>query len=187
METEKMEHAALAEKDFEGARRRAIAAGIRSRLSGRRDDLLPYEAVRELVRPSAESYAGLQSIPVDRIVGSERRSPEFSRDFLPRRAFLRRRWQSIDIACYESKPLPAIRVFELGGVYFVRDGNHRVSVAHALKRSFIDAEVVRVRTDVVLDPRMSLGDVGAAALRARSEPTRQPAAASDGRAILAAT
>ncbi len=166
MDLEKMEHAALAERDFDGARRKAFAAGIRSLLTGRHNDLLPYEAVRELVAPSAESYVGLQSIPIDRIVGSERRSSEFDRDFLPRREFVRRRWQSIDIAHYESKPLPAIRVFEMGGVYFVRDGNHRVSVAHSQKWSFIDAEVVRVRTDAVLEPGMSLKEVAATTRRA---------------------
>jgi hypothetical protein len=176
MELEKMEHAALAEKDFEAARRRAFAARIRSLITRRNDDLLPFEDVRRLVVPSAECYIGLGTIPVDRIVGSERRSPEFNRDFLPRRAFLRHRWQSIDIAHYESKPLPAIQVFEVGGVYFVRDGNHRVSVAHALKRSFIDAEVVRVRAAVALEPGMSLEDVAAAARRAHAAPGEAHAA-----------
>lgn len=163
-----LEHVASAVNDFDAARRRAFAARIRSVLTGRRDDLLPYEAVRRLVAPSAESYRGLASIPVDRIVGSERKSPEFNRDFLPRREFVRRRWQSVDIAHYESKPLPAIRVFEVGGVYFVRDGNHRVSVAHALKWSFIDAEVVRVKADVTLEPGLSLKEVAAAARRAHA-------------------
>ena len=67
-----------------------------------------------------------------------------------------------------AKPLPPIKVHGLGGVYFVRDGNHRVSVAQAQGWAFIDAEVVRVRTDVALEPGMSLKDMAAAASRARS-------------------
>ncbi len=171
-----LEHMAMAVKDFDKARRKAFAARIRTLVTRRNDDLLPYEAVRRLVGPSAEFYAGLESIPVERIVGSERGSVEFNHEFLPRREFVRRRWQSIDLAHYEQKALPAIQVFEVGGVYFVRDGNHRVSVAHALKSSFIDAEVVRVRSDVALEPGMSLEDVAAAARAAHAEPEQATAA-----------
>lgn len=171
-----LEHMAMAVKDFDKARRKAFAARVRSLITGRDDDLLPYEAVRQLVGPAAELYTGLESIPVDRIVGSERRSVEFNREFLPRREFARRRWQSIDLAHYDEKTLPAIQVFEVGGVYFVRDGNHRVSVAHALKWSFIDAEVVRVRSGVALEPGMSLEDVAAAVRRTHAGPELATAA-----------
>jgi hypothetical protein len=34
--------------------------------------------------------------------------------------------------------LPSILLYEIGGVYFVRDGNHRVSVAKIKGVEFID-------------------------------------------------
>jgi hypothetical protein len=154
-----------ARHDFNRARRRAIAARLRSLVGGGGDELLHYETVRGLVAAGDESYGGLQSIPVERIIGSEGRASDFSRGFLPRRECLRRRWQDLDMAYYRSRPTPAIKVYELGGVYFVRDGNHRVSVARAQKWAFIDAEVVRVRSHVALEPGMRLRDV--AATRAR--------------------
>ncbi len=43
--------------------------------------------------------------------------------------------------------LPPISVYRVGEQHFVRDGHHRVSVAHALGESLIEADVV------VLGPR----------------------------------
>ena len=52
--------------------------------------------------------------------------------------------------------LPPIKVYELGGLYFVRDGNHRVSVAKAKGVEFIDAEVVSLQTEIRLSPVRTL-------------------------------
>jgi hypothetical protein len=49
----------------------------------------------------------------------------------------------------------AIRVCEYGGCYFVRDGNHRVSVAKTHRVEFMDAEVARYRIPVKLPAAMS--------------------------------
>ena len=154
----------VAAEDFDRARRRALAARVRSILTGRRDELLSYDEVRRLVAPATESCRGVRAIRVDRIVGSEGRTPDFDGSFLPRQKFLRHRWQSIDAAHLQEKTLPPIKVYELGGVFFVRDGNHRVSVARAHKWTFIDAEVVQVSSHVELAPGMSLKEVAAAAV-----------------------
>ena len=37
--------------------------------------------------------------------------------------------------------LPPIELIRVGGEYYVRDGHHRLSVAHALGEHFIEAEV----------------------------------------------
>ena len=88
----------------------------------------------------------MEAVNVDRIVGSEGRYRDFNRHFLPRREFLQSRWVSIDMAHYNDVSLPPVRVYEIGGVYFVRDGNHRVSVARMRGQTMIDAEVTRLDT-----------------------------------------
>ena len=52
--------------------------------------------------------------------------------------------------------LPPIKVYELGGLYFVRDGNHRVSVAKSKGVEFIDAEIVSLQSEIRLPPVRSL-------------------------------
>jgi hypothetical protein len=52
--------------------------------------------------------------------------------------------------------LPPVLVYELGGLYFVRDGNHRVSVAKARGEEYIDAEVVSLQSEIKLKPETSL-------------------------------
>ena len=47
---------------------------------------------------------------------------------------------------------PPIDVYKVGDVYFVRDGNHRVSVARELEAPTIQAYVTEVRTKVPLSP-----------------------------------
>jgi nucleotide-binding universal stress UspA family protein len=48
--------------------------------------------------------------------------------------------------------LPAISVYQIGDVYFVLDGNHRVSVAQQLGASHIQAYVTEVKSRVPLTP-----------------------------------
>lgn len=64
--------------------------------------------------------------------------------------------EHIDEAVIQSIILPPIKVYELGGLYFVRDGNHRVSVAKAKGVEFIDAEVTSLQTEIRLSPVRTL-------------------------------
>jgi hypothetical protein len=61
----------------------------------------------------------------------------------------------------ELSGVPPIEVFQVGSVYFVSDGNHRVSVARASGFTEIEAYVTRILADVDIQP----GDSLAAALR----------------------
>lgn len=120
-----------------------------------RSELLAFYDVKELLKPKRESYLGMRTIPVDKIVGSEGRYYDFTHSFLPKKELLRNRWVNIDKAHLASINLPPIRVFKLGGCYFVRDGNHRVSVARTQGVEFIDAEVVELDTEISIDPSMT--------------------------------
>ena len=59
-----------------------------------------------------------------------------------------KRWTRVDMAHYQDVELPPIKLFEIGGVYFVRDGNHRVSVSKAQGAEFIDAEVISLSSEI---------------------------------------
>ncbi len=128
--------------DFERARQHAFFADLRSILARRARNLIPYHEVRERVSPEGESYRGLQTVPLEQIVGSMDRFQDFNREFFPRQRFTAGRWQNVDRAYYQDVHLPPIQLYKVGDVYFVKDGNHRVSVARERGQQYIDAEVI---------------------------------------------
>ena len=149
----------MARSDFGKLRTRETITRILSLLKARHDEMLSLGDVRLLLRPESETYKGMQTIAIDRIVGSEGRYKDFNRAFLPRHDKLMRRWMSVDMAHYQDIFLPPIKVFEIGGAYFVRDGNHRVSVARAQGAEFIDAEVISLSSEIPLTPDMGFDEL----------------------------
>ncbi len=146
---------AEARDDFNRARKGAFFSELFSLFSSSREELLSLQEVRETLRPRGETYRGMQTVPIDRIVGSEGRYRDFTRQFLPRHEHLRSRWQRVDMAHLTDVILPAISLYEIGGVYFVRDGNHRVSVARIQGVQAIDAEVITLETEIPLHETMT--------------------------------
>jgi hypothetical protein len=86
-------------------------------------------------------HAGLQTVPIGRIRGSEGRCNDFDRDFNPLQRHTEGRWRSVARARWEGKSLPPVELVQVGDVYFVRDGHHRISVARASGQQDIEAEV----------------------------------------------
>ncbi|CAN5408594.1 DUF4032 domain-containing protein [soil metagenome] len=136
--------------DFERARQRAFLNDIRALFRRESNDLIPYHEVRNRIHPEQESYRGIQAVPVREIVGSEDRFRDFDRAFLPRQNHTAGRWKNIDRAYLQDVTLPPIQLYKVGNVYFVKDGNHRVSVARNSKVEFIDAEVIESHIRVPL-------------------------------------
>jgi hypothetical protein len=130
--------------EFHLAQRRARVNAVLSLVTGKRDRMLFLEEVLDSMRPMSQSYVGVRPIEVGRIVGSESRTREFGRSFLPLRSFLKHRWTRVNKAYRGDVALAAIRVFELDGLYYVRDGRHRVSVARFHRVEYIDAEIVKI-------------------------------------------
>ena len=137
----------MASRDFVKARAMAKRSELIARITGKHDGVLSLAEVRRAVQPGAECYIGCRAVPLERIVGSEGRAGDFSKSFLPKREFLRSRWERVDQAYHDGKVLPPVRLIEVGGMYFVRDGNHRVSVARSHKVAYIDAEISRMMVD----------------------------------------
>lgn len=145
-----------AREDFNKARSKATISQLLNALTPERQELLSLEDVRNLLRPSSESYKGMEVVSIDKIIGSEGRYKDFNRAFLPKRDFIRGRWESVDRAHLSDVILPPIKLYEIGGVYFVRDGNHRVSVAKLKGIQAIDAEVSSLDSELSLSPGMTV-------------------------------
>ncbi len=143
-----------ASSDFNKARKKEIVTRLLGFLFRQRQELLSFEEVKSMLRPRAQSYRGLQVVAVNLIVGSEGRYLDFSNQFLPRKDHLRQRWERVDEAHINDIILPPISLYELGGVYFVRDGNHRVSVARSMGVENIDAEVIALNSEIKIIPGM---------------------------------
>jgi hypothetical protein len=113
--------------------------------------LLPLDEVRRRLRIVGQSYVGLREVPLERIVGSVDRSADFDRGFTARRSLSRSRLASLE-AAFPDGDMPPIEVFEVGGLYFVADGHHRVVLARKRGAHFLDADVTRLQTNYELPP-----------------------------------
>src|SRR6476620_8482654 len=141
--------------DFDRARHRAFRNELLSYFSRRPNALLSFHEVRKRYKPEQESYRGMQEVRVRQIIGSVDRFRDFDRAFLPRHARSAGRWQNVDRAYHQDVRLPPVQLYKVGDVYFVKDGNHRVSVAREHGVEFIDAEVIESHVRVPIEASMT--------------------------------
>lgn len=138
-----------AHRDFSQARMRAFWEGVWSLVNRKPNELLDFEEVKQRLRlEGGERDLGVQNIPLDKIVGSVGRYNDFTRKFLPRKSVNEDRWRRINALARGAYGLPPIEAYKVGDVYFVIDGNHRVSVARQLKSKTIEAYVREIPTPV---------------------------------------
>ncbi len=154
------DHFRQAVHDFHEARQRAAVEAILSRMTGKSNDLLSYEEVAQKLKLQARAERGIQSIPLDAIVGSVGRTTDFTRTFLPRNPVDEDRWARVKASLSDNLAgWPPIEVYQVGEVYFVLDGNHRVSIARQEGWEKIEARVIEVKTNVPLTPDVSPDDL----------------------------
>ena len=137
-------------RDFDRARKQAALHQLMSKLTGRSAELLSYNEVQEQLQAVGEIDRGLREIPLDAIVGSVGRYDDFTRGFLPKRDSDEERWARVRTAISDMHGMKPIEVYQVGDSYFVKDGNHRVSVARQLGVGTISAYVTEVKTRVEL-------------------------------------
>ena len=154
-----------AQEDFSKARNKAWINEMQHVMQPDKKRLLSLNDVKKILKPKNEVYVGLKTVPIKKIVGSEGRYNDFDNHFLPRSNELKQRWVNVDQAHLSDIILPPIQLYELGGLYFVRDGNHRVSVAKAQGVEFIDAEVISLQSEVQLPPDVRLDTLLAEVIR----------------------
>ena len=139
------------EDDFLRARRRQVLARLAVRLRREPDDvnlILPFDDVVAALGMTGERSLGLQTIRLDSVVGTVDSQRDFDRRFRPTSGRVRERWERLALAQRRGESIPPIDVYQVGDLYFVKDGHHRVSVALATGQTTIDAYVTEVLTSV---------------------------------------
>ena len=134
-------------REFNSAHQQAIFEGWRNLIKRHSNNLLPYEPIRQALGLRNAVERGLQEIDIDKVVGSLGRDREFTPTFLPKRGFSRDRWQRV-AEISTRRGLAPIVVYKVSDIYFVVDGNHRVSVYRARGAKTIEAYVIEYTTSV---------------------------------------
>lgn len=151
-----------ARSDFSRARRRRVLSQLAARLRREPGDanlILPFDEVVEALGRRGDRVLGLQTIPIESIVGTVDRTRGFDRSFRPTSSQVRGRWERIAKAQRQGEAMPPIQVYRIGDMHFVKDGHHRVSVAKAQGRREIDALVTEVLTEIDPDQGLRLADL----------------------------
>jgi hypothetical protein len=149
----------IARADFETAYRKGFWRSIVSWLTQAKNELMPFDEVRKNLPWRGEHFIGLKQVELDSVVGSVGRYRDFDRAFLPRQKRTEHRWVSIDSAHLQDVTLPPIDLYKVGSAYFVKDGNHRVSVARERGQVFIDANVIEIDLPVEITPDMDINEI----------------------------
>jgi hypothetical protein len=125
--------------------RRALVRGwwgkVWSALTGNSHRLLSLALVRDTCTVRGCCRVGIKTMPLRQIRGSEGRCDDYDIGFRPVQTHTRGRWLSVATACQLRVTLPPVELIQVGDIYFVRDGHHRISVARALGQKYIEAEV----------------------------------------------
>ena len=149
----------MAKDDFENALRKGFWRSVFSWFNQSKNELLPFDEVRRILPIHGQYYLGLRQIQVESIIGSVGRYNDFDRVFLPRRRQTSGRWVSVDLANIQDIILPPIEVYKVGNAYFVKDGNHRVSVARQRGQKFVDAYITEVSTNLEINENSNIDEI----------------------------
>ncbi len=147
---------------FQNARAKAFWQEVIGLLRGKPAELLSFDDIKTRLRLREESYKGLQEVPLDHIVGSVGRYRDFTGGFLPKRGKMQERWSRVYAHTTGMQGLPPVELYKIDDVYFVRDGNHRVSVARQMGHKTIEAHVTELPTSIDLEPGMTAEELDAA-------------------------
>lgn len=150
------------EMAFHKAKRRAMLQNLWARIRRKPNALLAFGKVQARLRLNIQHDRGIQDIPLDQIVGSVGRSTEFSNHFLPMRERMKERWSRVYAQVISPEGLPPIEVYKVDDMYFVVDGNHRVSVARELGAKTIQAHVIELPTPIKYRPNLTTQEINLA-------------------------
>ena len=137
-------------EDFHRARLQASILTILSGLNGKKDGLISFDEIRKAFGSTESSARILKDIPIDAIKGSVNRYTDFTRIILPKQTIDAQSWARGRVTDTTLIGFPPIDVYQIGGIFFVLDGNHRVAIARHQGNSHIQAYVKEVNTQIHL-------------------------------------
>lgn len=150
---------ARAIQDFHHARGQAALEQLTARLTRRSAELLSFEEVRKKLDLTPSGMRKVENIPLDSIIGSVGRYADFTRSYWPIDGTDEQRWARVKMAINDMSGVPPIEVYQIGEVYFVRDGNHRVSVFREMGATEIQAYVEKLATKVPISSDDDIDDI----------------------------
>ncbi len=147
------------DSEFDNARFKSLLRSLRYFLVGKNNELLSFEKIQKNLELHNQRNLGIKTVKIKDIVGSLDRYKDFDSYFLPKKMNLQRRWANIHNLLVRDVILPPVILYKVGDVYFVFDGNHRVSVSKKMGVEYIDAEVIEFTTDVKINSRMDANQI----------------------------
>jgi hypothetical protein len=147
------------QSDFALARTKGFFRQVLAFLTGRSNRLLAFHEVSGALRIGGPIYRGVRAVRLDQIIGSVQRYQDFDRAFFPAQSHTASRWMRVNRAWYEDVSLPPVLLYQVGEVYFVVDGHHRVSVAREQGQATIEAEVRACHVKVPVTPDLQPEDL----------------------------
>jgi len=89
---------------------------------------------------------GIQTVRIDKIIGSVSRCLDFDNNFsvknIGNRQHILSKVESIKQTLQEGKPVPAVYLYKMDDEYYVVDGHHRIAAAKEAGQKFIDAHII---------------------------------------------
>ncbi len=140
---------------FEGLRRQAVIYQWWYRLRRRPQTLLPLAPIRDQLAQLQALPKGKQTVPVRQIVGSVYRAHDYDRQLRPLNNNLRDRWVGVNIL-NETTGWAPVELVQVGNLYFILDGHHRISVARDSGMAALEANVTAYSLPVDFDAEDSL-------------------------------
>lgn len=134
-------NAPRAQRLFDRALRTAQIKRLRAALTSRSRRLLDLAAVEAEVTITGRHALGARTVALDNIRGSLDKAGDFDCEFYPLNERSETRWVRVATAMVRGLALPPVELIQVGEVYFVVDGHHRISAARALKYTHVDAVV----------------------------------------------
>jgi hypothetical protein len=94
----------------------------------------------------------VRPVPIHQIRGSvsSTRSCDFDANFRPLKTHDKERWLNVATACERGVQLPPVTLVQIGNIYFVEDGHHRISVAQAMGQTEIVALITLLQVSGTL-------------------------------------
>jgi hypothetical protein len=143
-------HESVARERYTRNVRKAQMQDLLGLVTGTNTKLVNFEEVTKQLGIRQEVGQRIEVVPVDKIVGSIGRYTDFTREFLPRSSVSSDRWSRLDAALNALESVPPVDLYKIGEVYFVKDGNHRVSVARANNIDTLEAYVTELASPIPL-------------------------------------
>jgi hypothetical protein len=128
-----------ADRSWDRFRRRYLLHRVLHPVRGPRG-LLSFPETGARPAPGPGRFLGTRMVELSKVRGSVGRGGDFTMGFLPRKKSIEQRWKNMWKRMLAGG-LPPIEVYQIGEIYFVADGHHRVSVARQLGMKSLEAYV----------------------------------------------